>query len=70
MLGTNFINILSEEKTDIYAHGRITEEFLKNNITTLNTYFYVCGPEPMMEIIENQLMNLKIDKKLIIKEAF
>src|SRR5436190_8806123 len=29
MLGDNFINLLSEEKTEKYPHGRITEEFLR-----------------------------------------
>ncbi|MCB9364916.1 MAG: flavodoxin reductase [Flavobacteriales bacterium] len=70
MLGKNFINILSDEKTDNYAQGYITEEFLKNTITDLNKYFYVCGPPPMMDAVENYLLNLNIDKKLIIKEKF
>lgn len=70
MLGKNFINILSDEKTDKYSHGYITEEFLKNTITDLNKYFYVCGPPPMMDMIESYLINLNIDRKLIIKEEF
>lgn len=70
MLGKNFINILSDEKTDEYAHGFITEEFLKSTITDLNKYFYVCGPPPMMDIVERYLNNLNVDKKLIIKEKF
>ncbi len=70
MLGKNFINILSYEKTYEYAHGFITEEFLKSTITDLNKYFYVCGPPPMMDIVERYLNNLNVDKKLIIKEKF
>ncbi len=70
MLGKNFINILSDEKTDNYAHGYITEEFLKNNITDFNKYVYVCGPPPMMDAMEKLLLNLKIDKNFIIKEEF
>ena len=31
MLGNNFVNILSDEKTDEYAHGHITEEIIKKN---------------------------------------
>lgn len=34
MLGNNFINILSDEKTEEYAHGRITEGFIKKTIPT------------------------------------
>lgn len=70
LLGENFINILSDEKADGYAHGKITEDFLKDYIKYSPKNIYVCGPPPMMEAIEKQLANLKIDKKQIIKEAF
>lgn len=70
ILGKNFINILSDEKIDKYAHGYITKDFLKASITNLNKYFYVCGPQPMMDAVEKQLSNLNVDQKLIIKEMF
>jgi ferredoxin-NADP reductase len=69
-LGKNFINILSEEKAEGYAHGLITEDFLKTQIPGSASNFYICGPPPMMKAIENLLINLKIDKKQIIKESF
>ncbi|MFA5298015.1 MAG: hypothetical protein WC389_07385 [Lutibacter sp.] len=70
ILGKNFINILSGEKIEEYAYGFITEEFLKQCSIDLKKYVYVCGPPPMMNAIEEQLLNLKIDKQLIIKEEF
>lgn len=70
MLGENFINILSDEKTDEYAHGFITEELIKQSITDLNRYFYICGPPVMMNIIEKQLNHLNVNKELIVKEEF
>jgi ferredoxin-NADP reductase len=70
LLGDNFINILSEEKVDGYAHGQISEDFLKAYINDSIKNVYVCGPPPMMEAIEKQLIHLKIDKKHIIKEVF
>ena len=70
LLGKNFINILSDEKTNGYAHGYITEEFLKANITDLKNKIYLCGPEPMMEAIEKQLSHLGVEEKAIIKEEF
>lgn len=70
LLGKNFINILSEEKTDGFPHGHISEDFLKANITDFNKYFYVCGPPPMMDAIEHQLSNLHVESKSIIKEEF
>ena len=68
LLGENFINILSEERTDDYAYGQIDEEFLKANIAGFNQQFYVCGPPPMMEAIEKQLANLGVAKKAITTE--
>lgn len=70
ILGKNFINILSEETVNGYAHGEITEKFLKENITDFGKKFYVCGPPPMMEAIEKHLANLFVDERLIIKESF
>lgn len=68
MLGENFINILSEERTDGYAYGQIDEEFLKANIADFNQQFYVCGPPPMMDAIQKQLANLGVAKKAITTE--
>lgn len=70
MLGSNFINILSDEKTDEHAHGLITEEFLKKCEIVTKKHVYLCGPEPMMDAVEQQLLKLGIDKKLIVKEEF
>ena len=70
LLGKNFINILSNEKTQEYAYGYITEEFLKANICDLKKKIYLCGPEPMMEAVERQLSNLGVEEKSIVKEVF
>lgn len=70
MLGKNFVNILSDEETDEYAHGFISEDFLKKNISNRTGYIYLCGPEVMMDIVEKQLANLGIKKELIVKEEF
>lgn len=70
MLGKNFINILSDEKTDHYAHGYITKDFLKQTGVDLNKNFYVCGPPPMMDAVEKQLNMLGVAQESIIKEEF
>ena len=66
----NFINILSDEQTEEYAYGQITEDFLKANITDFDKQFYVCGPPAMMIAIEKQLSNLGINKKAVTVEKF
>ena len=68
LLCGNFINILSDEKTEEYAHGQISEDFLKGNINGFDKQFYVCGPPAMMDAIQEQLSNLGIDKKAITVE--
>ena len=68
-LGENFINILSDEVVEGYAHGFITENFLKKHITDFNKNIYLCGPPPMMESVEKILSGLNVNEKLIIKEA-
>jgi ferredoxin-NADP reductase len=68
LLGNRFINILSEEVVPGYAHGRITEDFLKEHITNFNKPFYVCGPPPMMDSIQKQLADLGVAENLVVVE--
>ena len=70
VLANNFINILSEEKTTEYPYGRITKEFLSAHINSVNQKFYICGPDPMMEAVEEQLMSLQVSPDAIVKEQF
>jgi ferredoxin-NADP reductase len=70
LLGINFINILSHDFAEGYAHGFITSDFLKTHITDIDKNIYLCGPPPMMDAVEKLLEELNIDKKSIIKEAF
>ncbi|NKI27617.1 flavodoxin reductase [Arenibacter sp. 6A1] len=69
MLGKNFMNILSEEESDKYAHGYITANFIKEN-TDLKGYFYVCGPPKMMEAVEKELRDLQVHESYIVTEKF
>ena len=70
ILSDTFINILSDEKVDGYPHGQITEGFLKPHINSNIKNVYLCGPPPMMEAVEKQLVHLKVDAKYIVKEKF
>ncbi|MDZ4666752.1 MAG: flavodoxin reductase [bacterium] len=70
LLGTAFVNILSDEQVDGYSFGRITEEFLKENIENFNQQFYLCGPPPMMKEMEETLKNLGVNTDLITKETY
>lgn len=70
LLGAQFINILSDEEVQGYAHGRITSDFIQKNCGGIDQYFYLCGPPAMMKAIEQQLLDLHVDKASIIKEVF
>ena len=70
LLGSNFINILSGQISEDYEYGYISEEFLLKHISNFNQKFYLCGPEPMMEAVEKQLINLQVSQHSIIKEQF
>ncbi len=68
MLGRSFINILSDEETPGYAHGHISEKFLKENVVSFDKHFYVCGPPPMMDAIQKYLTNLGVGDKSVVVE--
>ncbi|MBS1496010.1 MAG: flavodoxin reductase [Bacteroidetes bacterium] len=70
LLGSNFINILSDENIAGYEHGFITEGLIKKLTTDQTKYYYLCGPEPMMQAVEKQLSALGIANENIVKEAF
>lgn len=70
LLGSSFINILSDEKTKEYPQGHITEELLSKYIKKTVTNVYLCGPPTMMEAVEQQLSNMAVEREKITKEKF
>lgn len=70
LLGTKFINILSDEELEGYEHGYISAEIIKKHINGHSSYYYLCGPEPMMTAVEIHLSSLGIADNFIVKEAF
>ena len=70
MLGENFINTITEERVEQYDHRKIDEGYLKEKIKDLSQYFYICGPDAMIESIRENLLNLGADKNKIVIEQF
>lgn len=68
LLGSDFINILSDEEHPDYYHGMISEEFLRANTGDFNSKFYLCGPPPMMKALKGQLANLGVGKDALTVE--
>jgi ferredoxin-NADP reductase len=70
MLGTDFINILSDEKTDEYEFGFINPALLKQHVTDIKQSFYLCGPPPMMNAVLAHLDNIGVTADLVTTETF
>ncbi len=70
LLGSNFINILSDEEVAGFEHGYISAELIKKHKEEKSKYFYLCGPEPMMNAVGKHLSELEIANDFIVKEAF
>ena len=70
LLGSHFINILSDEELTDYEHGYISAEIIKKYTDEHTKYFYLCGPPPMMNAVEKHLASLGISNTLIVKEGF
>ncbi len=70
LLGTHFINVLSDEEKEGFEHGYINKEILKSHIESSDTCFYLCGPPPMMNAVLKDLDALGIKDDHIVKEQF
>lgn len=68
LLGSGFVNILSDETISGFASGMITEQFLKENSAGLDKKFYVCGPPPMMDAIQGFLTKLGVGNNAVVVE--
>jgi ferredoxin-NADP reductase len=68
MLGNSFINILSDEAVNGYAHGYITRDFLQQNIESFDKMFYVCGPPQMMDAVQRYLTELGVTNNSVVVE--
>ena len=70
MLGDHFINTLTQEKTEIYDNRKIDESYLKEKINDFSQYFYICGPDAMIESVSKILQKLGVHESKIVIEQF
>ena len=70
ILGSRFINTLTREKSDRYYNRKIDAGFLKEMIDDLSVYFYVCGPDPMVEGVKEALLTIGVEEKKVVIEQF
>ncbi len=70
ILGDALINVLSAERVDGLAHGRIDEDFLKAHVNGSRKYYYLCGPPAMLESVESDLRRLGVEESQIVRELW
>ncbi|RYF98435.1 MAG: flavodoxin reductase [Chitinophagaceae bacterium] len=70
MLGTRFINTLTQDTTAGYDHRKIDAEYLKERLTDFSSYFYICGPDPMVAALHQTLLSLNVAEEKIVIEQF
>lgn len=70
MPGARFINVISDENTEKYYNGRIDAEFLLSTVKDFSGYFYICGPDAMVEGLQRTLVELGASESRIIIEQF
>lgn len=68
MLGTNFINTLTSEKSEIYDNRRIDKSYLMEKIADFNQPFYICGPDLFVSEIQSTLIALGANVNAVIIE--
>ena len=70
ILGKRFINTLTQEENPQYDHRRIDEGYLKEKIGSFSQYFYICGPDAMVESVKLALLRLGAEEGKVITEEF
>src|SRR5690606_14383720 len=69
MLGKDFFNVLSQERTAEHAYGMIDKDFLRSLILDFSQYFYVCGPPEMVDQVVMDLKDLGVKDEKIVQEV-
>jgi ferredoxin-NADP reductase len=70
MLGDRFINTITQEKSKTFDHRKVDATYLRDTIKDFSQYFYICGPDPMVEGLEQTLIDLGADKNKVVREKF
>jgi ferredoxin-NADP reductase len=68
ILGKNFINVLTREKSDKYYNQKIDKDFIKKLVNDFNQHFYICGPDKFVKDIHDILNELTVSEELIVIE--
>ena len=68
ILGKELVNVLSEEEIPGFEHGFLTEAILSKYLEGYNNNVYVCGPPPMMDLVQGVLAKLGVSENAVTVE--
>ncbi len=69
MFNSDVTHILSEEHQSGYAYGLVSEPAIASQLEP-NDFVYLCGPQGMMRMAEQQLSSLGVPPARIVKESW
>jgi len=68
ILGQNFINVITREKTVEFENRRIDLNYLKEKIIDFKQHFYICGPDIFVTDITKAVTELGADAESVVFE--
>jgi glycine betaine catabolism B len=68
LLGSDILNVISDERAEGYYFGMIDELFLRTHVDDFTKHFYVCGPPPMINAINTTLARLGASPESVVFE--
>jgi ferredoxin-NADP reductase len=68
MLGPDFINVITNEKTDKYYNRRLDINLIKELVSNFNQQFYICGPDQFVKDIKDHLEKLGASTESVVLE--
>jgi ferredoxin-NADP reductase len=68
MLGSNYINVITQEKVEGIRNKRIDKVFLLETVRDFSKHFYVCGPDKFVNDISDMLVQLGAGVESVIIE--
>ena len=68
IFGSNAVFVLTQNGEETHARDFIDRTFLKAHISQMSKYFYVCGPDPMVQAIDGILEGLGANPQSVVFE--
>ena len=68
LLGEHLRLLVTDQPVTRYENARIDKEYLRNHVKNFEQFFYLCGPDKMVEELSQTLRELGVKKEKIVME--